>query len=62
MQGSPSTPLSEKSTPLLANLVGTAIALLTLILPLVVIAYYSGGESLSPTAPLPPVTQAANPP
>jgi hypothetical protein len=49
--GSSSTPSPRQYTPILANLVGTAIALLTLILPIVVIAYYSGGEAPLPSPP-----------
>ncbi len=56
--GSPSThPSPQSIPPILANLVGTAIALLTLILPIVLIAYYSGGEVPLPSSPTTQVSQ-----
>lgn len=43
--GSPSTNASEQPPPRLADIVGTFIALLTLTLPVFVIAYYSSSET-----------------
>lgn len=42
--GSSSTPLSEKPPQRLANIAGTVIALVTLLLPALIIAHYSSGR------------------
>ncbi|NDJ18616.1 hypothetical protein [Myxacorys almedinensis] len=55
--GSPTTSPSGESAHRFANLVGSAIALVTLVLPLITIAYYT--PNVTPSLPPPAVKLGA---